>query len=58
MEHQGSNLDSICLGGPNFAELPLNRPVNAAHNNQRDGYSRQAIDQGKTNDSPNSRSGG
>jgi len=58
VEHQGTNLDRICLGGPNFAELPLNRPVNAAHNNQRDGYSRQVIDQGKTNDSPNSRSGG
>ncbi|MRX71202.1 catalase [Bacillus lacus] len=33
----------IRLGGPNFHELPINRPVCPFHNNQRDGYSRQTI---------------
>jgi catalase len=27
------------LGGPNFHELPINAPIAAAHNNQRDGIS-------------------
>ncbi|MGZ8543487.1 MAG: catalase, partial [Kaistella sp.] len=31
----------IRLGGPNFHELPINRPICPFHNNQRDGYSRQ-----------------
>lgn len=35
------------LGGPNFAEIPINRPVCPFHNNQRDGFSRQRIDVGK-----------
>ena len=34
------------LGGPNFAEIPINRPVCPFHNNQRDGFSRQRIDVG------------
>lgn len=33
----------IRLGGPNFHELPINRPINGYHNNQRDGYNRMAI---------------
>lgn len=33
----------IRLGGPNFHELPINRPVCPFFNNQRDGYSRQTI---------------
>jgi catalase len=37
----------IRLGGPNFHELPINKPVTPYHNNQRDGYYRQAINQGK-----------
>jgi catalase len=37
----------IRLGGPNFHELPINRPVNPIHNNQRDGYYRQMINVGK-----------
>lgn len=41
------------LGGPNFAEIPINRPVNPVHNNQRGGFMRQAIDKGKTNYEPN-----
>lgn len=35
------------LGGPNFAEIPINRPVCPFHNNQRDGFSRQRIDVGQ-----------
>ena len=41
------------LGGPNFAEIPINRPINPSHNNQRDGLMRQTIDKGKTNYEPN-----
>lgn len=48
----------IRLGGPNFAELPINRPVAPVHNNQRDGYGRQTINKGRTNYSPNSLGGG
>lgn len=36
----------IRLGGPNFHEIPINRPVCPLHNNQRDGYGRQAINVG------------
>jgi catalase len=43
----------IRLGGPNFAELPINRPTCPVHNNQRDGYGRQTINQGRTSYSPN-----
>lgn len=48
----------IRLGGPNFAEIPINRSVCPVHNNQRDGYMRQTIDKGKVNYSPNSLGGG
>lgn len=48
----------IRLGGPNFAELPINRPVVDVHNNQRDGYGRQKINKGKSSYSPNSVGGG
>lgn len=43
----------IRLGGPNFHEIPINRPVVAVHNNQRDGYMRQTINRGKTSYGPN-----
>lgn len=33
----------IRLGGPNFHELPINRPVNGPYNNQRDGSNRMTI---------------
>ena len=36
----------IRLGGPNFHELPINRPVCPFHNNQRDGYNRMTINKG------------
>ncbi|CAM3885668.1 catalase [Mesobacillus thioparans] len=34
------------LGGPNFHEIPINRPVCPFHNNQRDGMHRMTIDRG------------
>ena len=37
----------IRLGGPNFHEIPINKPVVPVHNNQRDGYHRQMINIGK-----------
>ncbi|MFD2288859.1 catalase [Pedobacter petrophilus] len=43
----------IRLGGPNFHEIPINRPVISVHNNQRDGYMRQTINRGKTSYGPN-----
>ncbi|WP_443946986.1 catalase [Pedobacter sp. AW1-32] len=43
----------IRLGGPNFHEIPINRPINPVHNNQRDGYMRQTINRGKTSYGPN-----
>lgn len=42
------------LGGPNFHEIPINRPVVPIHNNQRDGHMRQQINPGRTSYSPNS----
>jgi catalase len=44
----------IRLGGPNFAEIPINRPIAPVHNNQRDGFMRQTINKGRTNYFPNS----
>ncbi|EQB38333.1 hydroperoxidase II [Virgibacillus sp. CM-4] len=37
----------IRLGGPNFHELPINRPVCPFHNNQRDGYGRHTLNTGQ-----------
>ncbi|SFC25588.1 catalase [Bacillus sp. OV322] len=34
------------LGGPNFHEIPINRPVCPFHNNQYDGYHRMTINKG------------
>lgn len=48
----------IRLGGPNFHEIPINRPVAPVHNNQRDGHMRQTINQGRVSYQPNSLSGG
>lgn len=47
----------IRLGGPNFQEIPINRPIIPVHNNQRDGYMRQTINRGRTSYSPNSLGG-
>jgi catalase len=48
----------IRLGGPNFQEIPINRPVAPVHNNQRNGYMRQTINQGKASYHPNTIGGG
>lgn len=48
----------IRLGGPNFHEIPINRPVVPVYNNQRDGHMRQTINKGKTSYNPNSLGGG
>lgn len=44
----------IRLGGPNFHEIPINRPLAPVHNNQRDGYHRMTIDKAVVSYSPNS----
>jgi catalase len=44
----------IRLGGPNFEEIPINRPLASVVNNQRDGYHRMTINKGKTAYHPNS----
>ncbi|WP_312597908.1 catalase HPII [Stutzerimonas nitrititolerans] len=46
------------LGGPNFHEIPINRPLCPFHNNQRDAFHRQAIHKGRANYEPNSIDGG
>jgi len=48
----------IRLGGPNFNEIPINRPVVPVHNNQRDGHMRQTVNRGQTSYEPNSLRGG
>jgi catalase len=48
----------IRLGGPNFHELPINRPIAPVHNNQRDGYMRQTVNRGRTSYEPNRLAGG
>ncbi len=46
------------LGGPNFNEIPINRPIAPVHNDQRDGLMRQTINTGRATYQPNSLSGG
>ena len=46
------------LGGPNFHEIPINRPVAPVHNNNRDGFMRQTINRGQTSYDPNNLRGG
>jgi catalase len=48
----------IRLGGPNFHEIPINRPVAPVHNHQRDGHMRQTINRGRASYEPNSLGGG
>jgi catalase len=43
----------IRLGGPNFHEIPINRPRCPFSNNQRDGHMRQTINAGQTSYGPN-----
>jgi catalase len=46
------------LGGPNFHEIPINASIAPVHNNQRDGFHRQAIARGRVSYEPNSLAGG
>src|SRR5471032_1306324 len=46
------------LGGPNFAQIPINRPTCPMHNNQRDGHMQQEIHPGETSYHPNTVGGG
>lgn len=46
------------LGGPNFAQIPINQPKVPVVNNQQDGFMRQANMKGRINYSPNSLGGG
>ncbi|RYZ61040.1 MAG: catalase [Chitinophagaceae bacterium] len=48
----------IRLGGPNFTQIPINRPHVPVVNNQQDGYMRQENTKGRINYSPNSLGGG
>lgn len=46
------------LGSPNFHEIPINRPLAAVDNNQRDGHMRQTLVKGRVSYEPNSLGGG
>jgi catalase len=46
------------LGGPNFNQIPINRPVSPVNDNFRDGFHQQAVHQGRTPYLPNAVSGG
>src|SRR6185295_10619441 len=56
--HSYFDTQLIRLGGPNFHEIPINAPLAEAHNNQRDGFHRQAIHRGRVAYEPNSLAGG
>lgn len=51
--HSYLDTQLIRLGGPNFTEIPINRPVVSVSNNQRGGYGRHRIDRGKVAYEPN-----
>ena len=42
------------LGGPNFDQLPINRPRSPANTTQRDGFGQQAVAEGIAPYNPNS----
>jgi catalase len=46
------------LGGPNFNQLPINRPAAEVNDNLRDGFGQQAIHTGRAPYAPNSIGGG
>ena len=46
------------LGGANFHEIPVNAPLAAVNNNQRDGIHRMAVPRGRVAYEPNSLGGG
>lgn len=45
------------LGGPNFNEIPINRPIANVTNNQHDGFGRQKIPKSRVNYFPSSLGG-
>ncbi|TDJ78363.1 catalase HPII [Pseudomonas putida] len=46
------------LGGPNFHQIPINRPVAPNHNNQRDAMHQHVVHKGRASYEPNSIDGG
>jgi catalase len=46
------------LGGPNFAHLPINRPIAPVHNHQNDALAQHKIPVGRAQYTPNSLGGG
>ena len=48
----------IRLGGPNFAQIPVNRPIADVVTNQQDGYGQQRIPKGRTAYTENTLGGG
>ncbi|MDI1460665.1 catalase [Catellatospora sp. KI3] len=46
------------LGGPNFAQIPINRPVAPVRHHQQDGFHQDDIPLGQANYHPNSTGGG
>jgi len=48
----------IRLGGPNFVQIPVNRPVAEVHHHQRDGYGQHRIDVSPVSYHPNTIGGG
>jgi catalase len=56
--HSYFDTQLLRLGGPNFHEIPINAPIAQVHNNQRDGFHRQAIHRGRVAYEPNSLGGG
>lgn len=46
------------LGGPNFHQIPINRPVAPNHNNQRDALHQHLVHRGRASYEPNSIDGG
>ena len=56
--HSYLDTQLLRLGGANFHEIPINSPIAQVHNNQRDGFHRQAIARGRVAYEPNSLGGG
>ena len=46
------------LGGPNFSQIPVNRPVVEVHNVNQDGFHQHRVRRGRANYSPNTTGGG
>jgi catalase len=56
--HSYFDTQLLRLGGPNFHEIPINAPLAAVHNNERDGFHRRAAHRGRVAYEPNSLAGG